>query len=443
MKNIEVIMEWATDLFPLCRSITGEGLRKSLRYLKKIVPEMKIKNVKSGQKYYDWEIPLEWNIKDSFIYHIKSKKKFAEFKKSNLHIMGYSEPINKKIKFNELKKKIFFNKKYPKQIPYVTSYYKKDWAFCMSHEEFIKMPKGDYRVVIDSRLKKGKMDYGEVLIKGKSKKEIFFSTYLCHPSLANNELSGPLFSTYLISQIKKKFKKTNLSYRFIFIPETIGSIFYIKKNFKNLKKNMIAGYTISCVGDNKNYSHIESRMGNTLADQSLEASMIGLKNVKKYSFLVRGSDERQYCSPGIDLPVAGFCRTKYGSYPEYHSSADNLKLINKIGFAGTYDVFLNIIKSFELGMYPSSKIKCEPMMSKRNLYYTISDKENKNKPVMGYESHPGENLDKVVTRRMDILAYSDGKHNIFEIAKKINQPLREVVKEIEILSSNNLIKFIK
>jgi aminopeptidase-like protein len=442
MKSLEVIMKWANDLFPLCRSITGEGLRKSLKYLKKIVPEMKLKNVKSGEKFFDWEIPLEWNINDSYIYHIKSKKKFAEFSKNNLHIMGYSEPINKKIKFDDLKKKIFFNKKYPNQIPYVTSYYKRDWAFSMSYNQFIKMPKGDYRVVIDSKLSKGKMDYGEVLIKGKLKKEIFFSTYLCHPSLANNELSGPLFATYLIRQIKKKFKNTKFSYRFVFIPETIGSIFYIKKNLKILKKNMVAGYTISCVGDNKNYSHIESRIGNTLADQSLEASFINLRNIKKYPFLVRGSDERQYCAPGVDLPVAGFCRTKYGSYPEYHSSEDNLSLINKKGFEGTYNVIMNIIKAFELGLYPQNKIKCEPMMSKRNLYYATSDEENINKPVMGYESHPGENLDKIVTRRMDILAYSDGQHNIFEISKIINEPLKEVVKELEILSSNNLIKFV-
>jgi aminopeptidase-like protein len=200
---------------------------------------------------------------------------------------------------------------------------------------------------------------------------------------------------------------------------------------------MLAGYVISCVGDNRSFSHIESRMGNTLADQSLEASLIGLTNVKRYSFLERGSDERQYCSPGVDLPVAGFCRTKYGKYPEYHSSADNLNLINKDGFKGSYNVIMNIIKSFELGLYPINKIKCEPMLSKRNLYYSTTDKKNSHKAVMGNESHPGDG----VTRRMNILAYSDGKHNIFEIAKKINEPLNKVIKELEVLSSNNLIKF--
>ena len=352
-------MKWAKDLFPICRSLTGSGVRQTLKYLKKIVPEIKLKNVKSGQKVFDWKIPLEWNVKDAYILNLKSKKKFAEFKKNNLHLMGYSQPVNKIVKFNELKNKIFSNKRYPNQIPYMTSYYEKKWGFCLSYNQLNKLPKGDYKVHVNSTLRKGKMDYGEVLIKGKSKREIFFSTYICHPSLANNELSGPLLTTFLISQIKKNFKKTKFSYRFIFIPETIGAIAYIKKNLKVLRKNMLAGYVISCVGDDRNYSHVESRMGNTLADQSLEASFIGLKNSKKYSFLKRGSDERQYCSPGIDLPVAGFCRTRYGDYPEYHSSADNLNLINKNGFKGSYDIMMNIIKSFELGLYPINIIKCE------------------------------------------------------------------------------------
>ena len=432
-------MKWAKDLFPICRSLTGAGVRQTLKYLKKIVPEIKLKNVKSGQKVFDWKIPLEWNVKDAYILNLKSKKKFAEFKKNNLHLMGYSQPVNKIVKFNELKKKIFSNKKYPNQIPYMTSYYEKKWGFCLSYNQLNKLPKGDYKVHVNSTLRKGKMDYGEVLIKGKSKREIFFSTYICHPSLANNELSGPLLTTFLISQIKKNFKKTKFSYRFIFIPETIGAIAYIKKNLKVLRKNMLAGYVISCVGDDRNYSHVESRMGNTLADQSLEASFIGLKNSKKYSFLKRGSDERQYCSPGIDLPVAGFCRTRYGDYPEYHSSADNLNLINKNGFKGSYDIMMNIIKSFELGLYPINIIKCEPMLSKRNLYHLTTDKKNIGKAPMGSDIP----LEYGVERRMNVLAYSDGQHSIFEIAKKINEPLKEVIKEIKVLSSNNLIKFDK
>ena len=237
--------------------------------------------------------------------------------------------------------------------------------------------------------------------------------------MANNELSGPLLANYLYKSLKDLKYKTNLSYRFLFIPETIGSIAYLSKNYKKLKKNMLAGFVLSCVGDNRNFSHIESRYGDTLADKALIAAFINLKNSKKYSFLERGSDERQYCYPGIDLPVAGFCRTKYGNFKEYHTSGDNLKIINKKGFEGSYKVLRNIVDAFELGIFPINKIKCEPQLSKRNLYLSTSDKKNY--------------YDKVINRRLNLLAYSDGKKNIFEISKTLNEPLEEIIYELKLL----------
>ena len=436
MNDISIILKWARDLFPICRSITGNGLRQTLFYIKKIIPDLKIQSFKSGKKCFDWTIPNEWNIKDAYLMHVKSKKKYAQFKKNNLHIMGYSEPTNSILNLESFVERIYHNKKYPNAIPYVTSYYKKDWGFCMSYNQFKKLKRGDYKVFIDSRIKKGKMNYGEVLLKGRSKKEILISTYVCHPSLANNELSGPLLTTFIIKKLKK-LKKLNYSYRFVFVPETIGSIAYISKNIKSLKKNVISGYVLSCVGDNRNYSYISSRFGNTLADQSIEAALIGKKNVKPYSFLDRGSDERQYCSPGVDLPIVGFCRTKYGEYPEYHSSADNLSLINEKGFQGSFDTIMSIIDAFELGLKPKAIIKCEPQLGKRNLYFTPAKEKSHNNVVMGLENHA---LQRKI--RMNVLVYCDGKTNVFEISKIINVPLNEVLKELKILFSKSLIKFL-
>ena len=426
MKNFNIIMKWAKDLFPICRSITGKGTLKTLSYLKNINPELKINSVASGRKFFDWKVPNEWNVSDAYILHLKSGKKFANFKKNNLYLVNYSHKINKLFNLNELKKKIHTDIKNPKNIPYITSYYKKDWGFCLSYNEFSKLPTGDYRVVIDSKLSPGRLHYGELLVKGISKKEILISTNICHPSLANNELSGPLLASYLIQSIKKNFTNNYYSYRFLFIPETIGSIIYIKKNLDHLKKNVIAGFVLSCVGDNRAYSIINSRRANTLSDLSLSTSLMNLKNVKEYSYLFRGSDERQYCSPGVDLPIVGFCRSKYVEYPEYHSSADNLSIISAKGFEGSYNVLFDIFSSFEIGLKPKTIIKCEPQLSKRGLYPTLSDKKN--------YSNMQVNL------RMNLISYCDGDLNIFEISKIIGAPLKNIIEELKILKKNRIVK---
>ena len=426
MQKIQTILEWAKIIFSYNRSITGSGVRKTLNFFKKINPGMKIQSFKSGMKCFDWKVPEEWEINNAFFVDLKSKKKFSDFKKNNLSVLNYSTPVNKTVKLDELKKHIFTLPKQPNLIPYVTSYYKKNWGFCLSYNEFKKLKNGEYRVFIDSKFKKGKMNYGELFLKGKSKKEIFFSTNICHPSMANNEISGPLLANYLYKTLRDLRYKTNLSYRFLFIPETIGSIAYLSKNYKQLKKKMLAGFVLSCVGDNNNFSHIESRNGNTLADNALEAAFLRLKNSKKFSFLERGSDERQYCYPGIDLPVAGFCRTKYGSYKEYHTSGDNLKIINKKGFEGSFKVLKNIIDAFELGIFPINKIKCEPQLSKRNLYLSTSNKKNY--------------FNKVINRRLNLLTYADGKKNIFEISKILNEPLDKIIDELRLLKKKGLLK---
>ena len=236
------------------------------------------------------------------------------------------------------------------------------------------LPEGKYKAYIDSSFKNGKLNIVEANIKGHSKKEIFFSTYFCHPSMANDNLSGPVVMSALLKYLNKNFNKRKFSYRFVFLPETIGSIAYLSKNVNKLKKNVIAGFNLSCVGDEKAYSHISSRQGNCLADLALSSALIGLKNVKNYSFLHRGSDERQYCSPGVDLPLCGFSRSKFGQYPEYHTSADNLSLVSNKGLNESLGVLKNIVDAFELGLFPKTKFLGEPQLGKRNLYPTLSQK---------------------------------------------------------------------
>ena len=242
--------------------------------------------------------------------------------------------------------------------------------------------------------------------------------------MVNNELSGPVVSSALIKFIKENYTKTHYSYRFVFVSETIGSITYISKKIRQLKQNVIAGFTLSCLGDSKAYSKIHSRYENTLADDSLESSLIGKRNVKFYNFLQRGSDERQYCSPGVDLPVVGFCRSKYGTYSEYHSSKDDFKIVNQKNLSESLNVLIEIIKSFEIGIYPKSTTLCEPMLSKRNLYPTLYSKENIN----------------YGRKYIDVHAYCDGKLNLFEIARKTNMNLRQVNNLISTLKKENIIK---
>ena len=415
------------DLFPINRSILGPGFRKSLKYIKQIHPDLKIHSIKSGTKVFDWTVPKEWDVKEAYIMH-SSGKKYADLKNSNLHIVSYSKKMNEIMSLEEIQKKIYTIPSKPNWIPYHTSYYKYDWGFCMTHNQKNSMPRGDYKIFINSSHKNGILQYGEYFKKGISKKEIFFSTYLCHPSMANDELSGPALCTKIIEYIKNNYKSSNYSYRVIFIPETIGSIAYLSKNFKKLKKNMISGYVLSCVGDERCFSHVESRTGKTLSDISLKAALIGKKNVKKYSFLHRGSDERQYCSPNINLPVSTFCRSKFGSYKEYHTSADNFNVVTKKGLDGSFQIIKSIIDSFECGLTPINNNFCEPMMANHDLYYKIS---------------PPPKLDKNIRLRMDLLAYMDGSLNIFELSSLLNQPLNIVRNEVELLIKNKLVSIKK
>ena len=414
------MIKWARDLYPLCRSITGKGTEKTLEYFKKLNPEFKILNFKSGSKVFDWKIPKEWNIKDAFIQH-ESGKRFAEFKKINLHIVGYSTPINKWLSKKKLLDHIYTQKDQPNSIPYVTSYYKKRWGFCLSEKEKKKLPSGNYKVFIDSTLTNGNLKLSHAILRGKSKKEIFFSSYVCHPSMANNELSGPVLLNAIMKFIKKKYNKRNFSYRFVLLPETIGSIAYLSKYKTKMKKNILCGFNLTCVGDSRAYSYVSSRNGNTISDFYMNKYLKKKKNFKRYEYVDRSSDERQYCSPGIDLPLCSFSKSKI--YKEYHTDKDDFKVVTQKGLQESLEVFIKIIDNLEKSIFPKAKTYCEPNLGKRNLYPTISQKGSYNN----------------IKLRMDLLAYSDGNRNLEFISKLINQPIKKVTQEYNFLKSKGLL----
>ena len=416
-------------LFPICRSITGHGTRETLKTIKNEFPQLKIHHVNSGTKVFDWKVPPEWNIRNAYILDKKGTK-VIDFKKNNLHLVNYSIPVNKILRKREVLKRIHINTKILNAIPYITSYYKKYWGFCCTYYEKKKIQENyntndKFKIVVDSSLKKnGKLSYGELIIPGKSKQEILISTYICHPSMANNELSGPIVAMALIKYFLKK-KKLNKTLRFLFIPETIGSITFLNQNLKYLKENLIGGYNLSCIGDNRMHSCMLSKYGNTLSDHSLIEAYKKLKiKPKTYNFLNRGSDERQYNSPGIDLPIASIFRTKYGEYPEYHTSLDNFNVVSIKGLRGGFLVAKLSIEILIKKIIPKSKILCEPNMSRRKLYPTLSNNK-KNQSTRNF---------------MNFIAYSDGKNDLQTIAKYIEKNYSTAKKIYKILKIKKLVE---
>ena len=414
-------------LYPICRSLTGKGTKKTLSIIKNEFPSLKIYNVSSRSKVFDWNVPDEWNVSDAYVLDKKSNK-IIDFKLNNLHLIGYSIPVNKIINKVELFKHLHSLLKQPEAIPYITSYYKKYWGFCVTHKkknEFNKKYKKNdkFKVVIKSSLNsKGYLNYGELVIKGQSKQEILISTYICHPSMANNELSGPIVSMSLINYFKK-IKNLSKTIRFIFIPETIGSITYISKNLYDLKSNLIGGYNLSCIGDERQHSCLLSKYENSPSDKALIEAYKKLRiKYKKYSFLKRGSDERQFNSPGIDLPITSIFRSKYGEYPEYHTSLDNFSLVTIKGVKDGFKVACKAVNILLKKTIPQNLVLCEPQMGKRGLYPNISTKKQ----------------NKITQKYMDFLQYADGKNDLKDISNKIQTNLLLAKKIYITLKKNNL-----
>ena len=433
------------ELFPICRSITGNGVRKTLKILKKEI-DLKIVNVPSGTKVFDWKIPYEWNIKDAYVKNSKGER-VIDFKKSNLHILNYSTPIKKTISNKNLKKHLHTLPEKPNSIPYVTSYYKKNWGFCVAHHTLKSFDEDRYFVHIDSTLKPGSLTYGEFFIKGQTKNEILISTYICHPSLCNDNLSGIVVTTILAKLLSKT--DTYFSYRFLFIPETIGAITWLSKNQKNLSQ-IKSGLVVTCVGGNGGFTYKKTRDNDSEIDKiSIDVLKHTRKKFETRDFFPYGSDERQYSSPGIDLPIGVLMRTPYYEFKEYHTADDNLNSIKKFALNDSLIMLLKIILQIEKKK-PSfnrnqknetSKLKseiyqnlnpyCEPQLGRRKLYRNISksrlvDKKN------------SENM--VELSICWVLNFSDGLHSLKEISQKSNLPLKLLRKTAKLLIEKKLLK---
>lgn len=419
MQDGNAMWQLMERLFPICRSITGDGVRETLAILSEQIP-LALYEVPSGTQVFDWVVPKEWNIRDAYVADERGER-VIDFRQSNLHVVGYSTPIDATMSLEELDAHLYSLPDQPDAIPYMTSYYRERWGFCIAHNERKKLTEQRYHVHIDSTLEDGSLTYAELLIPGKTEKEIFLSTYVCHPSMANNELSGPVVATQIAQWIASQAR--HYSYRIVFIPETIGSITYLSRNLETLKKYVVAGFNISCIGDEGPYSYVATRYGKTLSDQVATHVLELKENVKRYSFLERGSDERQYCSPHVDLPVIGLSRSKYGTYPEYHTSLDNLDFVTPEGLNGGFEFVKECLEILENNKVYNVLCNAEPQLGKRGLYPNLSTKKT------------GE----LVSTMMDFIAYADGTNSILDICNIIGKPWHEVVPIADKLSSSGLI----
>ena len=421
------IHKFAKELWPLNRSITGDGVRQTLERIKFHLPELQIESINSGTSVFDWIIPREWSVNEAYIVS-PSGERICDFRVNNLHLLGYSIPFEGKIKLKELKEHLYTLPDQPNAVPYITSYYKERWGFCLSQDHYDQLKEGEYYVKIDTKLFDGVLNYGELKIEGKSSKEVFISTYICHPSMANNELSGPTVVTYLAKWLSE-LKRRDYTYRIVFIPETIGSITYLSLHHDSMKKNIVSGFNVSCVGDDRSYSYLPSRDGNTLSDRIarhvLKHTDTGFK---KYTWRDRGSDERQYCAPGIDLPIASIMRTKYGQYPEYHTSLDDLEnVVTPKGLDGGYWALRRALEAIEKNKKYRVTVLCEPQMGKRGLYPTLSTKKS------------GEE----VRLMMDLISFCDGTVSLLEIAESLETPIWSLYELIDTLVSHRLLEVLE
>lgn len=390
-------------LWPICRSITGDGLRESLRILQEILP-LEITEVPSGKQVFDWTVPDEWNIEDAWL-ETPDGQRICEFKKNNLHIVNYSIPIEQSLSWEELAPHLHSLPEMPTAIPYLTSYYKDNWGFCIDHESWEKLPReGKYKAVIQSTKAPGSLSYGEAFLPGTSDEEVLFSTYVCHPSMAINELSGPLVTAFLYRELAK-IPNRKYGYRFIFAPETIGIIAYLDKMGEHFQQKMKAGYVITCVGHEGKFTYKRSKRGNSLSDRIAEHVLKHSDfEIETMNFEVFGSDERQYCSPGFNFPVGSIMRTKYYRYPEYHTSHDNESIMSYNALQETVEMYVRVVKTLELNQKYFNQVQfCEPQLGKRDLYpSTLQLKQDKDS----------------LFKLLHFLSYSDGETDLIEIAEK-------------------------
>lgn len=368
MTSGEEMIRWVEALFPICRSITGNGVRETLRRIQTWIP-IRTHEVPSGTKVFDWTVPLEWNIRDAFVKDATGRR-IIDFHRSNLHVVNYSVPVHQKMTFVELRKHLHTLPDRPDYIPYRTSYYKEDWGFCLSHRDLLQFSEGEYEVQIDSSLGPGHLTYGELVLPGKLQEEVLISCHICHPSLANDNLSGVVVAVALAQALANT--PLRYTYRFLFIPGTIGAITWLARN-EAVAERIHHGLVLAGVGDRAPLTYKKSRRSNAEIDRAAGHILRHLDSAAKVlDFSPYGYDERQYCSPGFDLAVGRLSRSVHGEFPEYHTSADNLSFIQPESLADSLSVCLQVLTLLENNhRYQNLNPKCEPQLGKRGLYHTF------------------------------------------------------------------------
>lgn len=414
--------ELITGLYPICRSITGNGVRDTLARIRREIP-LTVHEVPSGTRVFDWTVPREWNIRDAWIV-TPTGEKIAEFSRHNLHVLNYSVPIHRKMPLDALREHLFTLPQHPEWIPYRTSYYRDNWGFCISHNQYESLPEGEYEVFIDSTLEPGHLSYGEYFIQGDSDEEVLLSCHVCHPSLCNDNLSGIALTTSLARHLAAQ--RNRYSYRFLFIPGTIGSITWLALNEQKTAK-IRHGIVVTCVGDAGRFSYKKSRQGSAEIDRAV-LHVLGQRQegFREIDFYPYGYDERQYCSPGFNLAVGSLSRSSHGQYPEYHTSADDLSLVSPQALEESFDTYLAVIDVLENNRtYLNLNPRCEPQLGKRGLYSNVG-------------ASAGPKLREMPL--LWVLNLSDGEHDLLQIAERSGEPFADIRSAAHALQAAELLK---
>jgi len=415
------IYSLAAEIFPICRSITGEGVRETLRRIGRHIA-LDVHEVPSGTNVFDWTVPREWNIRDACIRDGRGKK-IVDFSNSNLHVMSYSTPVSGRFTLAELRKHLHTLPEQPDLVPYRTSYYAENWGFCISHRQLESLADETYEVLVDSTLEDGSLTYAEHFHRGESEDELLLSAHVCHPSLANDNCSGLALLTLLAREIGKR--RTRLSYRFLFAPGTIGAITWLAQNERSAGR-IKHGLVISCVGDAGGPIYKKSRRGDAAVD-SIMAHVLKHSDLpaKVLEFSPYGYDERQYCSPGFNLPVGLFQRSQWGTFPEYHTSGDNLDFISGRHLQQSYEIVAGALDVMDNDVFLNNTVsKCEPQLGKRGLYAAIG----------GSPEAARSNV-----TMLWLLNLSDGNHSVLDIADRIGRPFSEVRTMAALLEHHGLL----
>jgi len=434
MSELQQMDELFDRLFPICRSITGEGVRQTIGILSEYIP-LQMHGIPTGTKVFDWDIPKEWIIRSAQLINPQGET-IVDFKDNNLHVVNYSVPVDQHLTLEELQPHLHSIHRLPQAIPYVISYYKERWGFCLPHEKREQLTEGIYHAVIDSEHVDGELNFADLVLPGESKEEVLISTYICHPSMANNELSGPLVATFLYQRLKK-WKNRRYTYRFVFVPETIGSISYLYQNGDHLKGHVAAGLVLTCLGGPSPLNYKRSRSGKNPLDRIIEQLIEkGKIDGKIRAFTpANGSDERQYCSPGFNLPVGQMARTVYGQYDGYHNSLDNKEFMKIEALQRSVDEIEDLLRAFEadgyyVNQYPYGEVK----LDKHGLYPDMNGPGTLGKSSNDIIDHRTQ-----LTQILTILNYADGEHSLLEIAEKCNTHILNLVPVVELLQEKGIL----